>query len=124
MKANGVIKIALVVMLAMVFGLGLTAQNKGKLSEVKILTSAQCEQCKDRIERAMAIEKGVAKSNLDIPSKVLTVAYNPLRTNPDKIRKVVAAVGYDADNVPADPKGYAKLPSCCKKPSDPGPVNH
>jgi periplasmic mercuric ion binding protein len=123
MKTNGVVRMALI-FLATVFVSALAAQNKGKQDVVKIKTSAQCEMCKDRIERAMAFEKGVSKSNLDIPSKVLTVAYNTLRTSPDKIRKVVAAVGYDADNVLADPKGYAKLPPCCKKPTDPDHVNH
>lgn len=28
--------------------------------------------------------------------------------------KIVSQLGYDADDIKADPKAYAKLPKCCK----------
>lgn len=98
--------------------------QKNELTELKIKTSAQCEMCKDRIEKAMAFERGVKNSVLDLETKVLTVNYLKSRTTADKIRKAVAAVGYDADDVPSDPKAYAALPPCCKKPDDPDHANH
>jgi copper chaperone CopZ len=90
-----------------------------KTEEIKIKTSAQCEMCKTRIETALAYEKGVVKSNLDLSDKVVTVTYKPGKTTPEKIRKALNAVGYDADDTQADPKAYAALSPCCKKPSDP-----
>lgn len=104
------------------FAVTVSAQKKSE--EIKILTSAQCGQCKDRIEKMMAYEKGVMKSNLNLEDKVLTVTYNPGRTSPDKIRKAVNSVGYDADNSKADEKAYAALPGCCKKPDDPAHIAH
>lgn len=95
-----------------------------KTEEIKIKTSAQCEMCKTRIETAMAYEKGVTSSNLNLEDKVLTVTYKPGKTSPDKIRKAINAVGYDADNTAADPKAYAALSPCCKKPDDPAHVGH
>jgi periplasmic mercuric ion binding protein len=95
------------------------AQTAKKTDEVKIQTSAQCEMCKDRIETAMAYEKGVLKSNLDLETKVLTVKYKTDKTTAEKIRKAVAALGYDADDVVANYEAYQKLPNCCKKPDDP-----
>jgi periplasmic mercuric ion binding protein len=99
--------------------LNAASQTVKKTDEVKILTSAQCEMCKDRIETAMAYEKGVVKSNLDLETKILTVKYKTDKTTTDQIRKAVAALGYDADDVVANDEAYQKLPNCCKKPDDP-----
>ncbi len=84
-------------------------------AELKIKTSAVCDMCKERIEKYVAFEKGVKKSNLDVESKILTVTYNPQKTTPEKIRLAVSKSGYDADDVPADKKAYKKLDACCKK---------
>jgi copper chaperone CopZ len=95
-----------------------------KTEEIKIKTSAQCEMCKTRIETALAFEKGVVSSVLDVKTKELTVIYKANKTTPEKIRKAVNAVGYDADDTQADPKAYAALSPCCKKPEDPEHVGH
>lgn len=84
-------------------------------AELKIKTSAVCDMCKETIEKYMAFEKGIKKSVLDVDSKILTVAYNPQKITPEQIRKAVSKSGYDADDVPADPKAYKKLDACCKK---------
>jgi mercuric ion binding protein len=84
-------------------------------AEIKIKTSATCGMCKETIEKYMAFEKGVKRSDLDVASKVLTVTYNPKKTSPEKIRLAVSKSGYDADDVKADPKAYNKLEDCCKK---------
>src|SRR6185503_1067821 len=87
-----------------------------QLDTVKVMTSAICAECKERIEHDMSFEKGVKHSVLDLDTKVLTVVYNPKKTNPEKIRIAVTKTGYDADSLRADPKAFNKLPDCCKKP--------
>lgn len=101
----------------LVFTAGTYAQNAAdtKWQEVKIKTSAQCGMCKDRLEGAMAFEKGVKKSELNLENKVLTVTYHSKKTSPEKIRAKVSATGYDADDVVADQEAYNALPACCKK---------
>ena len=89
------------------------ADDKDK--EIKIKTSAVCGMCKARIERNLAFEKGVKEASLDVDSKVVTIKYNPAKTDVTKLKANITKTGYDADEVTADPKGYAKLPSCCKK---------
>jgi len=101
-----------------------SSQEQKKTATIQISTSAQCDMCKTRIEAALAYEKGVQKSDLDLETKVVTVTYKTARTSPEKIRKAIAAVGYDADEVPADAKAYAGLPPCCKKPGDPDHISH
>jgi copper chaperone CopZ len=104
----------------MLFPAGVFGQAEGKeLKTLRIQTSAQCDMCKETIEKAMAFEKGVKSSDLDMESKVVTVKYVEGRTSPEKIRKAISAVGYDADNVPANARAYSKLPGCCRKPGDP-----
>ncbi len=88
---------------------------KGGLKTIIIKTSSECDMCKTTIEKGMAFTKGVKKATLNVKTKELTVEYNPNKTNPDQIRKAVAGLGYDADDVPAEKIAYDNLDSCCKK---------
>ncbi len=110
--------------LVFAFFISVSVQAQKKTETIKIQTSAQCEMCKTRIETAMAYEKGVSGSDLNLEDKVLTVTYKSGKTTPDKIRKAINEVGYDADETLADPKAYAALPPCCKKPDDPDHEGH
>ena len=93
-----------------------TASVAKKGSEmVQFKTSAVCDMCKSRLEKSLAYEKGVQAANLDVPSKVLTVTYNPAKTNASALRTAVQKTGYDADAVTADARAYDRLPECCKK---------
>lgn len=94
------------------------------IAEIEIQTSAQCGMCKESIEKTFAFEKGVKSSSLNLVTKIVTVQYNPRKTNPAKIRTAISKTGYDADDVPADKKAYEKLPPCCKKPDDPNSRPH
>lgn len=109
------IKLVLVLLLA---GGRLIAQSPDKQEEIAIKTSAQCEMCKERIEKALAFEKGVKKAELNLETKVVTVTYKTGKTEPAKLRKAISKTGYDADDVPADQGAYNTLPACCKKPDD------
>lgn len=93
-----------------------TEENTYKKTEkVEIQTSAQCQMCKDRIEKDMAYEKGVKSVNLDIETKILTIEYRTDKTDPKKLKVAVSKIGYDADDVAADKKAYDKLLACCQK---------
>ncbi|KAF0197840.1 MAG: Heavy metal transport/detoxification protein [Bacteroidetes bacterium] len=89
-----------------------------KTVDLEIKTSAQCGMCKETIEKAMAFEKGVVKSELVVETKILKVTYRPAKTTPEAIRRAVSEAGYDADEVKADPTAYKNLSDCCKKPED------
>jgi copper chaperone CopZ len=87
------------------------AQSK----EIIIQTTAQCGECKEIIEKALMAEKGVRFAELDVKSKKAKVVYNEKRTGPEQLRKAIAGVGYDADDVPADEAAVKKLNPCCTK---------
>jgi cation transport ATPase len=101
----------LILILAMIV---FTIAAKAQVEKVEIKTSAICIMCKETIERDMAFEKGVKSSDLDLDTKILTVEYNPGKTDANKIRKRITEVGYNADSLERDPKAYEKLPDCCK----------
>lgn len=86
-----------------------------KIEEVKIKTSSVCKMCKNTIEKALSFEKGIKTSNLDVPSQIVTVSYNPKKTDINKIKKAINESGYDADQLPANQKAYNNLEDCCKK---------
>jgi copper chaperone CopZ len=94
-------------------------EETAKTAKLTIKTSAVCKQCKDRIEKNMAFEKGVRSVKLDLETKDLTVEYRTNKTTPDKLKKAVTKIGYDAGELEADPKAYEKLPACCKKDAPP-----
>lgn len=95
------------------------AQKSAKSNPVTetavLMTSAQCDMCKARIEGKLGEAKGVRMVSLDIRSKKLTVKYNPEKTTVDEIRKTVTALGYDADDTKGDAEAHKNLPACCQK---------
>jgi len=112
-----IFKIAgMLLMLVFVGQLGFAQNTGSKMSTVKIKTSALCDMCKDRIEKGLTLDKGIQESKLNVDNKIITVVFDPQKTTVEKIKKEIAAVGYDADNVKADASAYKKLPGCCKKP--------
>lgn len=90
-------------------------KKKKEVKEINIQTSAVCGMCEERLEHNMKFEKGVIFVDLDPETKKLQIKYRADKTNPDKLRKAISKIGYDADDVLADQKAYDKLPACCKK---------
>ena len=85
-----------------------------QMDTIRIKTSSICEQCKERIENDLSFEKGIKSSNLDLKTKIVTVVYNPKKTDEQRIRVAITKIGYDADTMKADQKSFRKLPDCCK----------
>lgn len=109
------LKILFTFLFTLSFFFSAMAQKTSSTETIKIKTSAECDMCKERLEKVMAYEKGVKKATLDVESKVLTVVFNPKKTSIEIIKKVISDTGYDADDMPANNKAYEKLPECCKK---------
>jgi copper chaperone CopZ len=89
--------------------------TKDSMVVANIKTSAVCDMCKETLEKAMAYEKGVKKSDLNVESKILMVTFDPKKTSLEKIRTAITKVGYDADGLAADKNAYDNLNPCCKK---------
>ena len=112
-------KITLILCLVAGFATTSFSQVKKKaLATITIKTpTVRCDMCKGRIEDYMKREEGVTKTVVDYKRHTTKVTYWTDRTNPENIKTAIANVGYDADDVTANPESYGKLPNCCKKPS-------
>jgi copper chaperone CopZ len=94
---------------------GAQAQEKEqKFQTVVIQTSAECGDCKDRIEEALNYTKGVVFAELDLATKKVTVKFLTKKISLQKVKEAIAAIGYDADEVKAVPEAQRNLPKCCQ----------
>ena len=83
--------------------------------EVIIKTSAVCDMCKTKIEKALKKTDGVYKGILDLKTKDATITYDSTKVDLAGLKSLISREGYDADEVPAEKRAYNKLPACCKK---------
>jgi copper chaperone CopZ len=108
----------------MIATIGFTAASFAQqkvLETAKIKTpNALCEACKPRIETYVKRIDGVTFINVNYRKGETTVKYLTDRTNIEEIKTAIANMGYDADDVPANPESYKRLPKTCKKQEDGG----
>ncbi len=75
------------------------AQKTVDVKVVKLQTSAHTENCKAKIEKTLAYEKGIVSSELNRETQILTVTYKPNKTDVKKIIKVINDLGHDAAEI-------------------------
>ena len=89
------------------------AQQQAKTQTVTIQTNGTCAQCKKIMMENIPQWTGVKSCSYDMQTAKVTITYDTKNTNVDKLRDGIRHLGYDADNVKADPEARAKLPKCC-----------
>jgi hypothetical protein len=72
----------------------------------------KCDMCKARIETTVKTE-GATNANWDTKTEMLTVTFDPAKTNVDALGKKLASVGHDTEKYKAPDDAYSKLPECC-----------
>jgi len=88
--------------------------SNGKWQTVVIQTSAECGDCKTRIEEGLNYTKGVSFAELDLETKKVTVKYNTEKITLDEVKKAINKIGYHADDFKASQENILKLPACCQ----------
>ncbi len=89
-------------------------QKKPKIDTVYIKTSALCGDCKERIESALNFQKGVKYAELNLETKIAMCVYKPSKVGLNDLRQALTKVGYDADDMKANPEAVKSLPKCCQ----------
>lgn len=104
--------------LALLFGavFSATAQTKAVQTAKISLPTVQCEMAKSQIEQYLKRIDGITFTNVAVKKKEVTVKYLTDRTNIEMIKASIANVGYNANEVAANPDSYKALPKCCRKP--------
>ena len=87
-----------------------------KNKTISVQTSAICGSCKKRLESGLANLPGVIAVRLDLNSKKMKIKYDDQQTQPEKLKQAIAALGYQADEMPPRKEAYTQLPECCRKP--------
>lgn len=104
----------LLITLLFVSSFAFSQKPAAKTETVVIMTSAECGECKERIESSLNYTKGIKFAELDVDSRKLTVKFKNDVITLAEIKKQISNLGYNADEVLADPMAYEKLPACCK----------
>ena len=95
--------------------IGCSGEAENKTAEIA-LNTIQCGMCTDKIASGLGKLEGVVKVDVDLEKKIGKVVYKAGVINLGVIEKAIAAIGYDANNTPAEPKAYSELDMCCKVP--------
>lgn len=92
----------------------MTFAQKNNIQKVTIQTSAECNECKMKLEEVMNYTKGVQFAELNLDNKVLTVKFNSSKISLADVKKKIVNAGYDADELKANKEQQMKLPKCCQ----------
>ena len=102
------------VVLISLIGFATQAQEKkNKNAKHEITVKGNCEMCKKRIEKAAFSVKGVKSADWHIDDHILHLIINEEKCSPIDVKKAIAKVGHDTDEVKATDEDYEKLHGCC-----------
>lgn len=101
-------------MLLMVVTLSTQAQEKkNKNAKFDVEVNGNCEMCKKRIEQAAFSVKGVKSAEWHIDDHTLHLIVNEEKCSINDVKKAIAKVGHDTDEVKATDEDYERLHGCC-----------
>jgi periplasmic mercuric ion binding protein len=86
-------------------------KNKNAKYEIEVL--GNCDLCKKRIERASFSVKGVKSANYNLNDNTLHLIINEQKCSILDVKKAIAKVGHDTDEVKATDEDYENLHGCC-----------
>jgi copper chaperone CopZ len=72
-------------------------EKKENLQTMKCWVSMSCENCKAKVEKNIAYEKGVKELDVDLPTKTVTIKYRSDKTSPAKLEKAIKKLGYKTE---------------------------
>lgn len=106
-----------IILMVVVTLLGFTVQaqeKKNKNAKHDVTVNGNCEMCKKRIEKAAFSVKGVKSAEYHIDDHTLHLIINEEKCSTTDVKKAVAKVGHDTDEVKATDEDYEKLHACCQ----------
>ena len=111
----------IIVIVLILFSASAFSQKKDNIQTAVVKTKIycdhckQCETCGDKFNKDLYNEDGIKRVDIDSKANIITVIYDTRKIDIDKIRLFISKLGYDADELKADPAGVEKLDGCCKK---------
>ena len=87
--------------------------KKNKNAKYDIEVSGNCDLCKKRIEKAAFSVKGVKSADYHLDDNTLHLIINEEKCSILDVKKAIANVGHDTDEVKATDEVYENLHGCC-----------
>jgi copper chaperone CopZ len=87
--------------------------KKNKNAKYDIQVSGNCDLCKKRIEKAAFSVKGVKSADYHLDDNTLHLIINEEKCSILDVKKAIANVGHDTDEVKATDEVYENLHGCC-----------
>ena len=88
--------------------------KKNKNAKYTTEVNGNCDLCKKRIEKAAFTVAGVKSAVWDADTHQLNLILNEEKTTLLDVKKAIAKVGHDTDEVKATEVTYTNLHSCCQ----------
>ena len=88
--------------------------KKNKNAKYVIEVNGNCEQCQKRIQKAAFSVAGVKSANWNIETHDLSLILNEEKVTILDVKKALAKVGHDTNEVKASDEVYDNLHNCCK----------
>jgi hypothetical protein len=92
----------------------LAQEKKNKNAKYAVEVNGNCDQCQKRIQKAAYSVSGVKSAIWNIETHELSLILNEEKTTVLDVKKAVANVGHDTNDVKAKKEVYDNLHSCCK----------
>lgn len=108
------IKNIIIALLVTFVGFSTHAQErKNKNAKYTFEVNGNCEQCQKRIQKAAFSVDGVKSAVWNIETHQLSLILNEEKCSPLDVKRAIAKVGHDTDQVKATDADYEKLHHCC-----------
>jgi cation transport ATPase len=88
-------------------------EKKNKNAEYVTIVNGNCEQCQKRIQKAAYSVAGVKSASWNLETHQLNLIINEEKTSTLLVKKAIAKVGHDTDEVKATAEDYNNLHHCC-----------
>ncbi len=87
--------------------------KKSKNAKYTTEVNGNCEQCQKRIQKAAYSVIGVKSATWNVETHQLDVIINEEKCSLLDVKKAIAKVGHDTDEVKATDEDYKNLHTCC-----------
>ena len=74
-------------------------QDKKKTETVTFKTTIHCKNCVKKLNDNLAFEKGVKDLKVSLNDKLVTITYDPSKTNEAALVKAIEKLGYTAEKI-------------------------
>lgn len=93
-------------------------QQKAIRKAVISTPGVRSEACKSYIDNRLVHEYGISSVKADFKKHTVAIVFFTDRTNIENVKTALANMGYDADDVTAEPDAYKRLSQDCQNPPE------